>query len=108
MRCAWPIAVLKPYLVLYISDEHRQYNLNLKMRPYHMDHQNKEKNIVRPAGVGFAVLAAVLFGGSAPFAKLLLGGISPVLLAGLLYLGSGLGLTILYFMQRKGDEAQLK
>ena len=50
-----------------------------------------------PAGVGAAILAAVLFGASTPFAKLLLGKMPPVLLAGLLYLGSGIGLTLLMF-----------
>ena len=40
----------------------------------------------------FALLAAALFGASTPLAKLLLDGISPVTLAGLLYLGSGIGL----------------
>jgi drug/metabolite transporter (DMT)-like permease len=39
-----------------------------------------------------ALLAALLFGASTPFAKLLTGDVSPILLAGLLYLGSGLGL----------------
>jgi drug/metabolite transporter (DMT)-like permease len=38
--------------------------------------------------------AALLFGAGTPLAKLLLSGISPWLLAGLLYLGSGVGLTI--------------
>ena len=38
-----------------------------------------------------ALLAAALFGASTPFAKLLVGEMSPWLLAGLLYLGSGLG-----------------
>jgi drug/metabolite transporter (DMT)-like permease len=42
-----------------------------------------------------ALAAAALFGASTPFAKLLLGEISPVVLAGLLYLGSGVGLAIL-------------
>lgn len=43
----------------------------------------------------FAALgAALLFGGSTPFAKQLIGDISPLLLAGLLYLGSGLGLVL--------------
>jgi drug/metabolite transporter (DMT)-like permease len=42
-----------------------------------------------------ALAAAALFGASTPFAKLLLGEISPVVLAGLLYLGSGLGLALL-------------
>jgi len=36
--------------------------------------------------------AAALFGASTPLAKLLVGAMSPVLLAGLLYLGSGVGL----------------
>jgi drug/metabolite transporter (DMT)-like permease len=54
-----------------------------------------------PAGVGFALMAAVLFGASTPFAKLLLGDMAPVLLAGLLYLGSGLGLSALYLLRRR-------
>ena len=43
-------------------------------------------------GIGPALLAAVLFGASTPLAKLLLTDIPPLLLAGLLYAGSGLGL----------------
>lgn len=43
----------------------------------------------------FAALgAAIFFGASTPFAKHLVGDISPWLLAGLLYLGSGIGLTL--------------
>ena len=42
--------------------------------------------------VVFALLAAALFGASTPFAKLLVGNLPPILLAGLLYLGSGIGL----------------
>ena len=45
-----------------------------------------------PAGVGYALAAAALFGASTPLAKLLVGRVDPVLLAGLLYLGSGCGL----------------
>jgi drug/metabolite transporter (DMT)-like permease len=41
----------------------------------------------------FALAAAVLFGLSTPVAKLLVGGVDPWLLAGLFYLGSGLGLA---------------
>ncbi len=44
------------------------------------------------SGIGPALLAALFFGASTPFAKLLTGDIPPILLAGLLYLGSGLGL----------------
>ena len=45
-------------------------------------------------GVLYALLAAALFGASTPFAKMLVGQIPPVMLAGLLYLGSGVGLLI--------------
>lgn len=48
-------------------------------------------------GVLLALVSAVLFGASAPFAKLLLGTVSPQLLAGLLYLGAGLGLAAVHF-----------
>ncbi len=41
-----------------------------------------------------ALTAAVLFGASTPLAKLLLGAIDPLLLAALLYLGSGMGLFV--------------
>ena len=41
-----------------------------------------------------ALAAAALFGASTPMAKSLVGDLPPLLLAGLLYLGSGLGLTI--------------
>jgi drug/metabolite transporter (DMT)-like permease len=44
------------------------------------------------SAIAAALLAALLFGASTPFAKLLVGNVSPILLAGLLYLGSGLGL----------------
>jgi len=63
-------------------------------------------------GVSFAMLAAVLFGASTPFAKILLGKTEPVMLAGLLYLGSGVGLAIWAGLrsQSKGSsrEARLK
>ena len=45
-------------------------------------------------GIAFALLSALLFGASTPLAKLLVGQVDPWLLAGLLYLGSGLGLTL--------------
>src|SRR5262249_29390778 len=45
-------------------------------------------------GIRNALLSAVLFGLSAPVAKILVGNLSPQLLAGLLYIGSGTGLTI--------------
>lgn len=52
-------------------------------------------------GAAFALASALLFGASTPFAKLLLGsGLSPWLLAGLLYLGSGLGLGFVHLARR--------
>ena len=48
---------------------------------------------MRP-GVTAALGAALLFGAGTPLAKLLLDSVSPWLLAGLLYLGSGLGLAL--------------
>jgi drug/metabolite transporter (DMT)-like permease len=47
-----------------------------------------------------ALAAAALFGASTPLAKLLLGEMPPLLLAGLLYLGSGVGLGVVYFSRR--------
>jgi drug/metabolite transporter (DMT)-like permease len=45
------------------------------------------------SGVHYAVVAALLFGASTPLAKSLLGTADPLLLAGLLYCGSGAGLA---------------
>ena len=42
-----------------------------------------------------ALLSAVLFGASTPAAKALLGSIDPVVLAGLLYCGAGIGIAVL-------------
>lgn len=53
----------------------------------------------------FALAAAALFGASTPFAKLLVGDMPPVLLAGLLYLGSGLGLTLIRLVRDRGWQA---
>lgn len=47
-------------------------------------------------GVIYALLAAVLFGASTPFAKTLTGQMPPAMLASLLYLGSGVGLLVCY------------
>lgn len=49
--------------------------------------------------------SAILFGLSAPVAKLLLPGASPWLLAGLLYLGAGLGLSLIRLAFHAGGDA---
>jgi drug/metabolite transporter (DMT)-like permease len=53
-----------------------------------------------------ALLAAVLFGASAPLAKGLVQNIRPQLLAGLLYLGSGAGLCIVWLARRGRSNAE--
>jgi len=60
----------------------------------------------------YALAAAALFGASTPLSKLLLGSVDPWLLAGLLYLGSGCGLTLCLLGSRltgkDAKEASLK
>ena len=51
-------------------------------------------------GITSALLAALLFGASTPVAKLLLRDASPLLLAGLLYAGSGVGLLLVLALRR--------
>jgi drug/metabolite transporter (DMT)-like permease len=51
-------------------------------------------------GAPVALLSAFLFGASTPLAKLLLGGVDPWMLAGLLYLGAGAGLGIAHWSRR--------
>ena len=55
-------------------------------------------------GIPAALGAALLFGASTPLAKLLVGEASPWLLAGLLYLGSGIGLAGVLAFQRASLE----
>lgn len=71
------------------------------------------KILLGSPGPLMAIASAALFGASTPLAKLLLGaGADPWLLAGLLYLGSGLGLAVLRLglrmAGRSHDEAPLR
>lgn len=52
-----------------------------------------------------ALAAAALFGASTPLAKALLRDVSPALLAGLLYLGSGVGLALIRLLRDRGWRA---
>ncbi|MCF8469111.1 MAG: EamA family transporter [Sneathiella sp.] len=58
------------------------------------------------SGITAALLSALLFGISTPFAKFLLNEIDPWLLAGLLYLGAGIGLGVLGLF-RRGERAKI-
>ncbi len=53
-------------------------------------------------GVLAALASAVLFGVTTPFAKQLLSGVQPLLIAGLLYLGSGVGVGAMRWVQDRG------
>jgi drug/metabolite transporter (DMT)-like permease len=59
-------------------------------------------------GAAFGLGAAALFGLSAPTAKLLLADVSPVLLAGLLYLGAAVGLWVHRAIVPQTREAALR
>lgn len=61
------------------------------------------------SGAGLALLSALFFGASTPLAKLLLRDVDPWMLAGLLYLGSGLGLLavkLVLRLLRSGDRRE--
>ncbi|MBT1074025.1 DMT family transporter [Geobacter grbiciae] len=60
------------------------------------------------SGQFLAVISAVLFGISPVLCKLVIGEMSPALLAGLLYLGSGIGLHILLLFQGKKSIEEVK
>lgn len=62
---------------------------------------------MRRRAIAYASLSALLFGASTPFAKLLVGTIPPLALAGLLYLGSGIGLSLWLAMRRTKLELNL-
>ncbi|KJR44171.1 Permease of the drug/metabolite transporter (DMT) superfamily [Desulfosporosinus sp. I2] len=68
----------------------------------------KNRNI---APILKVIIAAALFGASAPISKLLIGEIAPTLMASFLYLGSGIGLYLQRYFRsynkRFSDEARL-
>ncbi|MFN8527709.1 MAG: DMT family transporter [Anaerolineae bacterium] len=53
-----------------------------------------------------ALAAAVLFGASAPLAKLLLGQVDPIFLAGFLYLGSGAGILLFKLLRTRSTDSE--
>ncbi len=55
---------------------------------------------IRP--ILYALLAALLFGLNAPFAKLLVREIDPLFLAALLYLGAGIGMFLMGVVRKRG------
>ncbi len=65
-----------------------------------------------PSGTGGGavrgIAAAALFGASTPVAKLLVPGTGPLILAGLLYVGAGVGLFVGGALRRSGVEAPIR
>jgi drug/metabolite transporter (DMT)-like permease len=61
-----------------------------------------KSSIRMKSSILYALVSAALFGASTPLAKLLGGHVPPLLLAGLLYLGSGLGLASVRFTRDRG------
>lgn len=66
------------------------------------------ESVLPKGGVVNAVAAAALFGVSTPLAKLLLGEVEPLVLAGMLYLGSGLALTVIGLVLRMAGSPLLR
>ena len=65
------------------------------MEPY-----NKSNHNLQYMSIGYAILAALLYGISAPVSKLLLVKLSPTMMAALLYLGAGLGMLFINILKR--------
>jgi drug/metabolite transporter (DMT)-like permease len=57
-------------------------------------------------GVPLALASAALFGAVAPLSKLLLGAVTPLMLAGLMYFGVGLGLAAFRLLRTASPEAE--
>lgn len=64
-----------------------------------------EQNIKK--GISFAILAAALYAINAPFSKILLDFMPPTLMAGLLYIGAGIGMVFIAFL-RKFQKNEIK
>lgn len=61
---------------------------------------NQKRQMVGRRGISAALIAALLFGAGTPLAKALLDVVDPWMLAGLLYLGSGLGMSVYRLLRR--------
>jgi drug/metabolite transporter (DMT)-like permease len=76
--------------------------MDISREPHHVCRLPCEEGLMLAwRSILYALGSAALFGASTPMAKLLLGsGVSPWLLAGLLYLGSGVGLAVVMCVRR--------
>src|SRR5262245_34914773 len=58
------------------------------------------------SGIAYALVASALFGASTPLARALIGAMDPLWLAGLLYAGSGIGLSLALALRHAGALGQ--
>ncbi len=64
----------------------------------------ENKRSLTHISIVFAILAALFYGISAPFAKVLLEEISPYFLSSLLYFGAGIGMMIVILVKKKSKD----
>ena len=62
---------------------------------------------MRHRAIAYALLSAALFGASTPLAKIFVGSMAPLALAGLFYLGSGIGLAAWLALRRQFPRPRL-
>lgn len=67
--------------------------------------KNKHKKVT---AISFAVLAAAFYAVNMPFSKLLLESVGATMLAGLLYIGAGIGIGCVYFIRKGKIPAEKK
>lgn len=72
-----------------------------------MKEHDTPREAVSLKGPAFALVSALLFGASTPLVKSILGNIHPLMLASILYLGSGLGLFVYSRFRREAAETAL-
>lgn len=85
-----------------ISIGHTQYE-----KPHHRPGPMEGMHVsAGRLAIGFAILAAVLYGISSPVAKILLNTTSPELMAALLYLGAGIGMFAVNLVTRARNREQ--
>ena len=58
-------------------------------------------------GIIMAILAAVLYAVSSPFSKVLLNEMPPTLMAGFLYLGAGIGMSLRFISVKRNCRIRL-
>jgi hypothetical protein len=67
-----------------------------------------ENNLKSSKAIFFAVMAAALYALMTPVSKLMQISVPPVMEAGLLYLGAGIGMTVIYFSEKCLGRKQLR